>query len=317
MSEKYESHEEQGTSSKTFWIILISIKVILIVGILALVFIPRHAGKGSIQFTEMHGLGYTKNGVLIMSVKSGLALYNNGKWSKSIKKQNHYTGFSMVTNGFYSSGTTSNHSNPLGIVKVTNNGKNVSSQSLSGKANFQKIAAGYYSEALYVYNPSSNSIMPKKGLYYSLDKGKTWTFSGPANIKGQISAIAVDPKQKNKVAVGTDQGVFYSQDYGKTFKQYLKGNKVTALSYGFNHELLVATFDGQSSLSRLDPSNGGAAYEVDLSSVEREPILYIAENPNDVQQVVIAIKNKDVFYTNTMGKNWSYLAKNGQGLAGQ
>ena len=68
-----------------------------------------------------------------------------------------------------------------------------------------------------------------RGIYKSIDAGKTWTFVGLRNV-GQISAIRVHPANPDLVYVAAlgnpfvanvDRGVFRSADGGKTWKKIL------------------------------------------------------------------------------------------------
>ena len=68
-----------------------------------------------------------------------------------------------------------------------------------------------------------------RGIYKSIDAGKTWTFIGLKNV-GQISAIRVHPANPDLVYVAAlgnpfianpDRGVFRSADGGKTWKKIL------------------------------------------------------------------------------------------------
>ncbi len=319
MSENIEEKQERKKYGKRFWILLGIVKVSIIVIALLLFFVSKNSGTSSFNFKHIHGLGFASNGSVMMPSSGGMATYNHGKWSVPNSDKNNYTGFAAVNDGFYGSGHPGNGADlpdPLGVIKATENGKKISKQSLGSVSNFKFMAAGYYSQVLYVINPAPNDLMKQQGLYYSLDKGKTWTYSQAKGLKGNVTAIAAEPNKKNVVAIGTDKGVFYSDNYGKQFKPFFKGKKVTALSYSFDHELLVATYDGKSSLDRLSPTDG-ASLGVEISSVETEPIIYIAQNPKDTQELVIAAKNLDLFTTSNFGHNWVFIAKNGKGLSGQ
>ena len=68
-----------------------------------------------------------------------------------------------------------------------------------------------------------------RGIYKSVDAGKSWTFIGLRDT-GQIAAIRVDPKNPDLVYVAAlgnpfvankDRGVFRSTDGGKTWKNVL------------------------------------------------------------------------------------------------
>ena len=72
------------------------------------------------------------------------------------------------------------------------------------------------------------------GMYKSSDAGKTWTHLNALRDAQQISEIAIDPKDENKmlVAVGghpygpnAERGVFRTADGGRTFEKVLGGDE--------------------------------------------------------------------------------------------
>ncbi|MFC7394474.1 F510_1955 family glycosylhydrolase [Scopulibacillus cellulosilyticus] len=296
--------------------------VIIFIVIIAAWFLYLHHGSQNktVGFKQIYGLGYSSNGKsLYVPVHDGLAVYMNGEWKKQNAEKNDYVGFSMTDDGFYSSGHSgenSKHPDPLGIIKVTNTGKNIKTLGFSGKTNFQIMGVGYYSHAIYVFNPNKNSKMPTSGLYYSLNDGKSWTKSDAKGLIGKPQAIAVHPKNKSIVAVGTDQGLFISKDNGKIFKTVFTGKNVTGLLYGFDGFLYAGAFTDQSEMDKVDLSTGNIT-SLELSSVEQDPIKYMTQNPKDQKQMVISTQKNDVYTTESAGQNWVVLAKGGKGLFGK
>lgn len=302
-------------AAKLIFVILIIIFVVIV-----LFFIRRGANPDAVKFEHIHGLGYTNEGALYLAAHKGLVIYSHRDWAKPDIQKNDYMGFSMVDDGFYSSGHPgegANIANPMGLVKVSDGGKKVHALALTGEVDFHVMAAGYYSHAIYVFNPKKNSKMPETGLHYSLDDGKTWTKSAAKGLKGQAKAIAVNPQKKNVVAVGTEQGLFFSEDNGQTFKNILPGENVTCLTFGFENKLLAGAFTGESTLITVDPHQSGSKLQIELSSIEQDPLTSIAQNPNDANQLVIATKKGDMFFTPNSGQNWTILAKQGKGLSGK
>jgi len=59
-------------------------------------------------------------------------------------------------------------------------------------------------------------------LYKSVDGGKSWTKI--AGVKGVIRAVLVEYSQNKKILVGTDSGIFKSDDYGATWTSVLDGH---------------------------------------------------------------------------------------------
>ncbi|TCP28940.1 Beta-barrel assembly machine subunit BamC [Scopulibacillus darangshiensis] len=312
--------ETKQGGKKGFGGLFVIIPIFIILVAVMLFFLQRESGKSTIEFEHLHGMAFTPNGDLYLPVHDGVAVYEKNGWKHLAGDKNDYMGFSMVDDGFYSSGHPGEGSklaNPLGLVKVTNSGKKISTLGLAGETDFHLMAASYYSHGIYVVNPEKNSKMNAPGLYYTLDDGKSWTKAQAKGLQGKVTAVAVDPKKKNVVAIGTGLGVFYSTDSGKTFKNIFPDENVTALSFGFGGELLAGTFAEKSKMLRIDPNNPGSNLTIELSSVEQDPISYIAQNPKDSKQLVVSTMKNDIFSTNNFGQNWTILAKGGKGLGGK
>ncbi len=73
----------------------------------------------------------------------------------------------------------------------------------------------------FVFDPTSAQVVymvSKEGIHRSLDGGDSWVLLdlGFDRLDG-INSAAVDPLQPNRVFVGTDRGLFMSEDQGCTF----------------------------------------------------------------------------------------------------
>ena len=60
-------------------------------------------------------------------------------------------------------------------------------------------------------------------LYRSTNGGKVWTAVGAGLPNVPANAVAVDPSDPRRVFVGTDIGVYESQDYGANFLPFMEG----------------------------------------------------------------------------------------------
>src|SRR5215471_17820982 len=83
-----------------------------------------------------------------------------------------------------------------------------------------------------------NDLVTGKGVFFSPDAGNTWKFMGLRDA-GQISNIAIDPRDPNIVFVGVlghawgpnaDRGVFRTTDGGKTWQKVLYVDDTTGVS---------------------------------------------------------------------------------------
>lgn len=114
------------------------------------------------------------------------------------------------------------------------------------------IYVGTGSEAI-----RSNVILGR-GVYKSIDAGKTWQFAGLRNV-GQIGQIKVHPKNPdiayvasigNPFGWGPDRGVYRTKDGGKTWEKVLFINEQTgvvsvAINWSNPNELYAGAWRGQ------------------------------------------------------------------------
>jgi Protein of unknown function (DUF1541) len=311
-----KSRQFQKWMKVSQWIAVIAIVVLLITGA-ATFFTKDNVNTGSVELTHIHGLGFTKDGSEIyVPAHDGLKVFSNGQWSEAAGEKHDYMGFSMVDDGFYSSGhpaPDSSMKNPFGIVRSTNMGEDLKTLGLYGEIDFHGMDVGYNNHAIYVFNPKENSQMDDTGIYYSLDDTKTWNKSGMKGIKGQVSAIAVHPDQEEVIAVSTNQGIFLSKDSGDTFEE-LSDVPTSALSFSNQGKLYAGSVSSKVELTQINTENGEKS-SLPLPSIkEEDAISYIAINPQNEQHIVISTFNKDIFSTGDRGESWSPLVDEGKSV---
>ncbi|WP_433742290.1 F510_1955 family glycosylhydrolase [Falsibacillus pallidus] len=288
-------------------IFLVSLLIVIITGQ-----IGNQSDKDTIEFMDIHGLGYTNQGAeLVVPSHDGLKIYKNGTWTKGDGEGNDYMGFSMVNDGFYSSGHPGKDStlkNPLGIVKSTDMGKTIHTLNFYGEVDFHGLSAGYESHSMYVIAAERNSKMGKPGLYFSGNEGKTWSIGKMDGVSGQLTALSAHPDKSSIVAVATDQGIFLSKDYGKSFSPiYRKGASAIAFSnqgslYGASKKIVkinIESFEQQ---------------EIEPPSIKSDDVIsYIAVNPANENELAMTTMMKDIFQSNDSGDSWNKIAVNGKG----
>lgn len=270
-----------------------------------------------VTFTHVHGLGFSNDGQkILVPSHDGLRVFNGGKWHVPEGQKNDYMGFSMVDDGFYSSGHPekgSNLKNPLGVVKSTDGGKNLQTLALLGESDFHNMDVGYFSHAIYVFNPGANSEMDKPGIYYSTDNAKTWKRSALNGVVSQLSSLAVHQKKENVIALGTKNGIYLSEDFGNNVNKALSQLPVTAVTFGNEGNLWVGSLQGEASLLRYNLKTG--KYQTIDVPVEKDDVItYIAQSPQNPQKVAITTSNKDIYLTQDGGSNWKQIADDGKGI---
>lgn len=306
------------TAAMLKWAWILSLVVFLISGI---AFISGNGTK-EISMEDIHGLGYSNDGKRIMIPShSGIKVYSQDHWDDGLGEKHDYMGFSMVDDGFYSSGHPkqgSNEKNPLGLIKSTDEGKNLEELSLNGEIDFHLVSAGYKNHMIYTANPmimgNSRSDFKQGGMYYTSNEGKSWTESVMAGISGELTAIAAHPTNEAIVAVGSQNGLYLSDDYGKNSEKLLSDSQVTSLFFNNKGILTVGTYNQGASLLQMDIETKQTT-EIKIPTLTEDAVMYVAQNPLNEQELVFATFNKDVYVSKDLGKNWAIIANKGKGIS--
>lgn len=297
------------------WVSLVSLLVLIVTGSFKIV---NDGGKdGQVEFMHIHGLGITDNGnEVYVPAHDGLKVFKDGMWSNAEGEKHDFMGFSMVDDGFYSSGHPGEGSslkNPFGVIKTTDMGKSLEMLDLYGEIDFHGMAVGYKSHAIYVINPQANSRMDDTGLYYSTDDTDTWKKSEMKGLSGQVSSLAVHPTDRASIALGTNEGIFVSKDFGQSFNQ-LSNSPTTAVTFSITGELLAGSVSNEFTLSTFDIKTNEQTM-LSLPSLNGENAIgYIAVNPQNEKQIIFTTFEKDIFMTEDFGRNWIHLADKGKGI---
>ncbi|UFU00804.1 hypothetical protein KO561_07685 [Radiobacillus kanasensis] len=301
--------------SKVLKIALVSFFILL--GILTTFLLLKSNEDNPVTFTHIHGLGFSSDGTeLLVPSHHGLnILHEDGHWtSASDFPQHDYMGFSPTDNGFYSSGhpdPETDLKNPLGIIKSTDGGESIDFLTLYGEVDFHGMTVGYETHDIYVFNPQPNSILTEPGFYYSTDEAKTWTRSSLTNMTGQATSLSAHPSTSGTVIVGTDQGAFLSNDYGKTMDKIGDFQDVRSVYMDHEDKIWVSSYLNQKpTLSRLDSSSNHWE-NISLPEDIEAPILYVQQNPKNLDQIVIATENRDIFISNDKANSWEVSVREG------
>lgn len=267
---------------------------------------------------HIHGLGFSGDGKKItIPAHDGIRVYSDGRWSVPEGAKHDYMGYSVIDDGFYSSGHPepgSNLKNPLGIVKSTDEGKTITKLGLEGETDFHGMAVSYKKHTIYVFNPAPNSKMPAAGLYYSKDEAKTWVKSDINGLEGQAASISVHPVQDNVVAVGTSKGVYISRDYGKNFEKLMLDQEATSLHFTNEGRLYAGGLNQQPFLQVMNMDTK-VQKEINVPKLAGDAIEYIAQNPANPQEVVITTTKKDIYITRDQGTQWTKIADQGKTMS--
>jgi len=301
---------------------MIDLKSVRVLSMLALSLItlplsPAYSAK-LVTLTHVHGLSYSTDGMKIfIPSHDGLAIYSQGKWSKAPGPTHDYMGFSATRQFFYSSGHPARESglvNPFGLIKSKDGGMTWEHLGLKGESDFHTLATGYETNVVYVFNHRPNSRMKQAGLYYTKDDGVRWSFAKQQGAADPFK-LAVHPSQPNIIAMGTKLGVFLSQDYGDTFQHIVGAMEVHSTFFELDGQYLwFGGFDGKPSLTRLNWKTSKKESISLPSSIVRDAVTYIAQNPVKLQEFTITTLHKDVYLSSDQGKAWKQIANKGTTL---
>ncbi|HEU0201780.1 MAG TPA: glycosyl hydrolase [Burkholderiaceae bacterium] len=266
---------------------------------------------------HVHGLAYSADGKqLLVPSHHGLAIYENGKWSKAPGPQHDYMGFSATAKHYYSSGHPapgSGMTNPFGLIRSSDGGKGWSKLGLEGESDFHLLATGWNTNAVYVWNDRPNSRMKQSGLHFTTNDGLAWKRASATGLEGDPNALAVHPDDIATVAVATSKGVYVSRDAGDTFKPRAAGVQGVSVFFDLDGKnLWYGAYDGQPKLVRL-PVGGGLGTQIQLPPLAQDAVAYMAQNPARRSEYAIATYKRNVYLSPDSGKTWKQIADSGRG----
>ena len=289
-----------------------------IVVVLAVFLVAGNAPAQSVTLTHVHGLAYSGNGKrLMVPSHHGLAVYENGTWTKAPGPQHDYMGFSATAKNLYSSGHPAPGSglvNPFGLIRSRDGGKTWEKLGLEGETDFHVLGTSWNTNAIYVWNPAPSSRMKDEGLHYTLNDGRDWKRPVAAGLSGEPRAIAVHPDDAKTVAVATSEGLYLSRDSGERFTKVAgDGEGLSAFFELEGKRLWYGSYDGQARLTRLTLGPGHPV-KVNLPPLKDDAVAYIAQNPARKLEYAIATFQRSVYLSKDGGESWSQIADRGKGM---
>lgn len=271
----------------------------------------------AVTITHVHGLAYSADGKqLMLPSHHGLAVYEDSKWSKAPGPQHDYMGFTATAKNLYSSGHPAPGSgmvNPFGLIRSRDGGETWEKLGLEGETDFHLMAASWSTNAIYAWNPAPSSRIRQRGLHYTLNDGFAWKPARAQGLKGDPQALAVHPADAGIVAIATASGVFVSRDSGERFEPIAEGAQALSVFFDLDGKhVWYGTFSGQPALSRAS-LGGGKPASIELPSLGRDAVAYIAQNPANRTEYAIATFERSVYLSGDSGRSWKQIAQRGVG----
>jgi hypothetical protein len=269
----------------------------------------------SITLHHVHGLAYSGDGTrLMVPSHHGLAIYENGKWSKAPGPEHDYMGFVATAKTLYSSGHPAPRSglvNPFGIIRSRDGGKTWDALGLEGETDFHLLAAGWNSNAIYVWNPEPSSRLKSPGLHFTLNDGFTWKRAAASGLAGKPHALAVHPDDRSVAALATSQGLYVSKDAGERFERIAGNGQGLAVFFDLDGKhVWYGAFGGRPTLSRLSLKDA-VPLGVPLPALTDDAVAYIAQNPARRLEYAIATFERSVYLSKDAGKSWTRIVDRG------
>jgi photosystem II stability/assembly factor-like uncharacterized protein len=270
-----------------------------------------------VTIAHVHGLAYSADGKrLMIPSHHGLAVYENGRWSKAPGPQHDYMGFSASAKHQYSSGHPAPGSglvNPFGLIRSRDGGKTWDKLGLEGETDFHLLAAGWNTNAIYVWNPAPSSRIRQPGLHSTLNEGFVWKRAAAAGLDGEPRALAVHPDDPATVAIATSKGVYLSRDSGERFAAIAAGGEGLSVFFDLDGKhLWFASFDGSPRLARA-ALGGGQNASFPLPPLTRDAVAYVAQNPAARGEYAIATFGRNVYLSRDGARTWKQIAERGEG----
>lgn len=250
------------------------------------------AGK-PVTFADVHGLAVDPNDPRILYVATHHGLFrgvDGGNWSKVGEERMDLMGFTMHPtdpNVFYVSGHPARPTrdyNALGVMRSVDGGFTWTTLALRNQVDFHAMTISLADPARVWGHYYRNGY-----FYESHDSGMTWNQYAPTKSAPQINSIASDAVNVTTVYAGTNDGVWVSQDVGRTWTKVAGDQPQGAAG-------AVTTSRADADLMWAFYPSAGLAWSSD-GGVSWTPSTSIAWGSND-GPVVIAIDptNPDVVY---------------------
>lgn len=268
-----------------------------------------------LKVDHIHGLGYPASGdAFMLASHHGPVMYEDGVWKETKTEKHDYMGFHAVSDGFVSSGHPepgSDYENPLGLLKSTNLGESFEQYAFEGEIDFHYLGASYETGRIYVFNQMPVEGM-ENGFFYTDDLGESWeTMAMEGFDAQQMSNISAHPTEADTVAIGTERGVYASDDGGKSFELAVEGVYTTYVMQGTDAAYIAELKDDKMVLHKKDLASGEGEALVIPELTAENSIIFMAQHPTNTKELTFATLQNDVYQSTDGGATWEQLLNKG------
>jgi photosystem II stability/assembly factor-like uncharacterized protein len=156
------------------------------------------------------------------------------------------------------------------------------------------------------------------GAYRSSDSGQSWDVIGVNKgfTETHISGVGFHRTDGDILYIGTENGIFRSDDGGDSVNQVLNGGYITDIEFGTNNTSVGYAswhpeFDSDNGEVFKSTNNGNSWSQISTNLPSNLRVLKIVVNPNDVNTVYLlsgdgrfACGTASVFRSTNGGTNW-------------
>jgi hypothetical protein len=267
------------------------------------------------ELRHAHGIGYSPDGSQVLIPNHyGIAVYSDGRWSKVPGPEHDYMGFVVTRDFMFTSGHQAGSrgtANPLGLMRSGDGGRSWTKLGIVGQVEFHHVAAGYLSNAVYVFNAEPNPVLPRAGIYRMSGDGLIgWHQAAGRGLEGDLGMLTAHPTEPSTLAAATTAGLFLSQDGGEEFKPIITGLRATAARFALEGDgLFVGTLEGkQPALFRITIKDG-LRKALTLPPFERDAVANIVQNPARRNEMALISFERAVYVSDDGGKSWKRIAR--------
>lgn len=280
---------------------------------------PGLAGRPVERFTHVHGLEippWAPDHRYLSTHRGLIRVDETGAWAYVSEEAHDLMGFRAhpTEEGvFYASGHPAPGSgvpNPVGFMVSEDGGRTWEPRSLAGVADFHAMAVGHHDgRVVYGWN-----VARDPGLYRSEDAGRTWErLEGePLRAAGGVFALAVHPRDPDRVMAGTEGGLLESTDAGRSWEPILAGLPVTAAAWDAEGRLLAYAPHPEAGL--LASTDQGRSWARLGLALGEDAVLHIAPHPADPAIVYVGTLGEALLRTADGGRTWEVMAEGGMPL---
>lgn len=267
------------------------------------------------ELRHAHGIGYSADGNRILVPNHyGIAVYSEGRWSKVEGPAHDFMGFVVTRDFIFSSGHLAGSrgtANPLGLMRSADGGRSWTTLGFSGRVEFHLVAAGYLSNAVYLYAVEPNDVMPRPGIYRMMgDRLAGWRRAAARDLPGELAMLTAHPTDPATVAAATDSGLYISQTAGEEFRPLVAGLRATAARFTLEGDaVLVGVLEGREpGLFRVAVKDG-VRQPLVLPPFGRDAVANIAQNPVRRAEIALISFERAVFVSPDGGQTWKRIAR--------